>query len=308
MEPTCLVISGGGINGTYFLGALQHLYEKDVLKNINMYVGTSIGALIGTLLSIGFTPQKIFDRLLNFDTKSILQTFNINDFINKKGLFSINPFFKYVEDSVLEELGYSPTFEDVRKRFGKKLIIVATNKTKKQPTYFSHKTHPTMSIIKAAKYSCSIPIIFHKLTFEGDDMVDGAMVSNFPLSYVDNNSRKILGLMLKVDHDEDDTDENDNSTTKKIMEFISYVKSILLIPLIYTESSCRDSASDKCNILTIHPSKNLSIKFNIDNKQKKDMFDEGREQGVRFYNLKYGSKEEKEYQIWNDKYEEISFK
>ena len=54
-----LVLSGGSSKGILILGALQYAYDNFLLNNIDIYVGTSCGAIIGYLLAIGYTPLEI---------------------------------------------------------------------------------------------------------------------------------------------------------------------------------------------------------------------------------------------------------
>src|SRR5579859_7147522 len=67
-----LVLSGGSAKGIAHIGALQVLYENDLLGSINTISGTSIGALIGFLYSIGYTPAELYDFVLLFDFGKII--------------------------------------------------------------------------------------------------------------------------------------------------------------------------------------------------------------------------------------------
>ena len=69
-----LVIGGGGMNGLIFVGALKYLEEINILKNIKYYHGVSIGAILVSLLNLGWTIEEIikitnfpFDKLLSYD-------------------------------------------------------------------------------------------------------------------------------------------------------------------------------------------------------------------------------------------------
>ena len=48
----CLVLSGGAIKGFGTLGSLQCMKDKNYLDKIKTIVGTSVGTIIGYLLSI----------------------------------------------------------------------------------------------------------------------------------------------------------------------------------------------------------------------------------------------------------------
>ena len=38
--------------------------NRNMLTRVHTYIGCSVGAVIGTLLSIGYTPQEVFDIAL----------------------------------------------------------------------------------------------------------------------------------------------------------------------------------------------------------------------------------------------------
>ena len=65
-----LVLSGGGINGIIFLGIIKYLEVSKQLKNINTFVGSSIGSIINTLVCIGYTYDELKDFILDFDLKT----------------------------------------------------------------------------------------------------------------------------------------------------------------------------------------------------------------------------------------------
>ena len=77
MDPNnidTICISGGGIKGFCFIGALNYLISKNYIyiKNINNWCGTSIGAVICFLLSIGYTINEIE----NFNCGNVLSEFD----------------------------------------------------------------------------------------------------------------------------------------------------------------------------------------------------------------------------------------
>ena len=67
-----LVLSGGGAKGYAHLGVLRVL-EKENIK-IDYITGTSIGALVGTLYSIGYSIDEIEKVLDNLNIESFLES------------------------------------------------------------------------------------------------------------------------------------------------------------------------------------------------------------------------------------------
>lgn len=64
-----LVLSGGALKGLYTIGALAELDRLDpqTLAGVQRIAGTSVGAIIGTLLAVGYTPKELQQILLQVD-------------------------------------------------------------------------------------------------------------------------------------------------------------------------------------------------------------------------------------------------
>ncbi len=110
-----LCLSGGGVRGYELLGAIAYLQEILDFNDINNFIGTSVGSLVGYLLAIGYTAleililtnsSKIFDRLKTFNVMKMIQDGGAVEFtsivemletltIKKIGKFSTKPPSKY---------------------------------------------------------------------------------------------------------------------------------------------------------------------------------------------------------------------
>ena len=71
-----LILSGGGIKGLATLGALKYLFDNEILVKPEIICGTSVGAGIGFLLILGYTPQDIYNLFYSIDLSQLLN----NDF------------------------------------------------------------------------------------------------------------------------------------------------------------------------------------------------------------------------------------
>lgn len=56
-KKVALVLSGGGAKGTAYIGALKVIEEAGI--PIDYVVGTSMGAIVGGLYSVGYTTRTI---------------------------------------------------------------------------------------------------------------------------------------------------------------------------------------------------------------------------------------------------------
>ena len=68
---TCLVLSGGGARGFAHIGVLKELERERVA--VDCIVGTSMGAIIGSLYASGLTAEEIEDALEAVDWGAVLR-------------------------------------------------------------------------------------------------------------------------------------------------------------------------------------------------------------------------------------------
>ena len=72
-----IILSGGAIKGFSTLGSLQYLHEHQLIKDVDKYVGTSVGSGILYLLAIGYTPIEIIVKIL---TSQFMKKMQLNIF------------------------------------------------------------------------------------------------------------------------------------------------------------------------------------------------------------------------------------
>ena len=81
-----VVLSGGGINGMAFLGALKALDEKNLLGNIKTFIGTSAGSIMSAFIIAGYSFDEIYAFCLKFNFSKINTDFDINNLLCKYGI------------------------------------------------------------------------------------------------------------------------------------------------------------------------------------------------------------------------------
>ena len=64
-----LVMEGAGVKGFAYAGALQVLDSMGILKDIQRVAGTSVGAIQGTLLAVGYTSGEIIELTAHIPLK-----------------------------------------------------------------------------------------------------------------------------------------------------------------------------------------------------------------------------------------------
>lgn len=183
-----LVISGGGPSGFIAYGALRELAKKDFwsFKNIKSIYGTSVGSLIGVMISLGYDWEWIDDYLIKrpWSKMAGLTPVTFVEAFQKKGIVdetfyldSISPLLTANElaaDITLSGL-YEATKIDIH------LFTTEMNGERMTKVDLSHSTHPDLPVFRAIAMSGAFPFIFCPVCQDGKCYIDGGMINNFPL-------------------------------------------------------------------------------------------------------------------------------
>src|SRR3954466_13464005 len=108
-SKTALVLGGGGFTGgVYEIGALRAidlLATNSTVNNFDIYVGTSAGAFVSSLVANGVTPEEMM-RVLNDDLPSPIRDIDLGTLLspNYRGFISGALTFPFKLASVLREL------------------------------------------------------------------------------------------------------------------------------------------------------------------------------------------------------------
>ena len=265
-----IVIAGGSSKGILTLGALQYAYDNFILKKINTYIGTSSGSIICFLLLIGYTPIEIIVYLCTHQLLEKLQHFNIVAMLNGNGALSFSNIYEQLEKMTIDKLGYLPTFEDIYNNFKKNLICVTYNITDDKTEYISYETYPQLPCLIALKMSSNLPLIFEKYKYGDKFYIDGGITDNFPIDLGDKIGNKVLGLLISHE-----TSNFNNHTDESILE---YIYKLIFIPMSQNVGYKVLNVSKKCKIIKLEYNKLKFFNFNINSKEKLDIFSSGYEQ------------------------------
>ena len=265
-----LVIAGGSSKGILTLGALQYAYDNNVLRKIDTYIGTSSGSIICFLLLIGYTPIEIIIYICTHQLLEKLQHFNIVAMLNGNGATSFSSIYEQLEKMTINKLGYLPTFNDLKKKFNKTLICVTYNLTDDKTEYISHLTHPNLHCLIGLKMSSNLPLIFENFKYGNKYYIDGGISDNFAIDIADKLGEKILGLFI--------TSDNENFNCETDMNILEYIYKLIFIPISQSTEYKIKNISDKCKIIRLSYTKLKFFNFNINSKEKLDIFSCGYEQ------------------------------
>ncbi|MDA0196501.1 MAG: patatin-like phospholipase family protein [Bacteroidetes bacterium] len=167
-----LVLSGGGARGIAHIGVLKAFEERGI--SFDYISGTSAGAIVGSLYAYGYTPDKILRIVRDISVlKHLRPALNLKGFIKMDGVGEI--LMEYMPENSFDSLK-------------KELTIAATNINTGKVHYFD-----SGDLVKAVLASSCIPVIFHHVTINGIDYVDGGITNNLPLEPIQDKCGFIVG-------------------------------------------------------------------------------------------------------------------
>ena len=197
-----VVLSGGGAKGVAHIGALRVIEQAGI--PIDIIVGTSMGAIVGGLYSIGYTTDQLDSMVMSQDWSLLLsdrtprpnQPYSEKE--NDDRYLITYPFGRdaggvsgLVNGTNLEML-----FNDMMVGYHDSLdfrtlpipfACVATNIVDGTPTIFDRGVLPT-----AMRASMAIPGFFTPVYLDDSVLVDGGLINNFPTDVARNMGADII--------------------------------------------------------------------------------------------------------------------
>jgi len=185
-----IAISGGGVKGFGFLGALHQLHEENLLNSIKRISGASIGSFIAVCLVIGFTPKEIIDKLFNYNISDI-KDLDITGLINRKSILKGEKYREMIRDIIKEKEDPNITLNNLYEKTEIELIIPVSCMNDKKLQYISYKTDPDLDIFTLVCMSSAIPGFLPPVTYKNKLYIDGGILDNNPFTCLSNNSWSI---------------------------------------------------------------------------------------------------------------------
>lgn len=205
-----LVMEGAGVKGFAYAGALQVLDSMGILKNIQRVAGTSVGAIQGALLAVGYTSNEIIELtahipLKQFNDGGWMLAGGINRLHKQFGWYKGEKIAQWMEDLIAAKTGNGQiTFAELHAQSAvkgyKDLYITGTDLTYQTLRIFSYEHYPDMHICDAVRISLSIPLYYRAVLMDDSGriyekpnnrqllhvMVDGGVLSNYPIFLFDS--------------------------------------------------------------------------------------------------------------------------
>ena len=269
MEYESLVFEGGGVKGISYLGSIQYLEEKNLLKNIKNFGGSSAGSYIAALLSVGYTSKEL--RKILFDLP--MESFKGNKwgyirdiiyFFRKYGYYDGKEIEKYFDKIIGKKIGKKGvTFKDAFRKTGKHLKITGTCLDTRSVIVFDYINYPTMLISKAMHISSAIPFFFRPVKYLGCTFVDGGCLENFPINIFNEKNEKTLGIELVS------TKELNKQTFNNMKEYTLAVMNTL------QKGANKLDIPEGSMIITINVGDTIATNFNLSLEEKNSLIKDG---------------------------------
>lgn len=197
-----IVISGGGIAGFSFYGALRESSKQNIwnIDNIQSIYGTSVGSMLAVILCLKYDWDTIDDYLIKRPWQNLYK-FNIYSMLEamqKRGIFDVN----LIEETLLplfsgKDLSIDITMAEFYEKTNIDLHVFSTEIHSFTIVDISHKTHPHWKVTDAIYSSSSLPVLFSPYLIDDKCYCDGGMIINYPISAcIENgcNPAEILGI------------------------------------------------------------------------------------------------------------------
>ena len=280
-----LVCEGGGIKGIALLGAIYYLNEQGY--EFKKIAGTSAGAIVASLLAVGYKGNELKDILFNIDFKKFMDKTPLGkipimgpliSILKNKGLFNGDVIENFLEEKF--EAKGKTKFKDISIDGTSPLKIITSDITRKKLVVLPddlkdyHIDDMEFNIAKAVRMSMSFPFAFTPVLIEDNNnssfFVDGGLTSNFPVWLFDVKDKPrwpTFGLRLISDSEQRTTQAKETKT-------ISYIFNIMKIVL-----SCNEEAflNNKDSVRTIDiPTFDINtLDFSLSQEKKKKLFNSG---------------------------------
>lgn len=206
--PQVLVVSHGGVRGFYELGYLHVLDKEGVLKEVDTYVGVSVGAIISLLLACGYKPSEIVNIAIISDMLSMACISGLSQTWNNKGLLSTEKIENTLKKYVQKKFLHIPSFRTLFNITGKTLCTVGVDLSSSEAKYFDPISTPDVSCVEGVMLSIIIPFMLYERKFENNSYIDGAIGNPYPIDQYDDGETSILGISISTNYGkiDDDTD------------------------------------------------------------------------------------------------------
>lgn len=206
--PVDLVLEGGGVKGIGLVGAITVLLEHGYVPK--RVAGTSAGSIVGALVAARLPRDRLEEIMTTVDYKRFRDPAWIDripvlgpavSILLEKGIYEGKELVRWLEP-LLAEAGVH-TFDDLEAPdagsdlpvwLQYRLVVIASDISRGEMVRFPWDYEPrykldpkTQRVVDAVRASMSIPYFYEPVRLGGSYLVDGGLVSNFPVGVFDRS-------------------------------------------------------------------------------------------------------------------------
>ena len=242
-----LVLSGGGAKGSYEAGVFKTLWELNLVDNVKVISGTSVGSVNALLFAMN--DRKIikdswssitYSRFIRLQerTRSIKIPELIKTITHGNYEKSIIEQIKNNDIGLLSQIGIENFIKEyvnieTINMHNRDIYACAYNIDKESPEYFKLNEYSNEEILNIVLASCAIPIIFSPIKIENNRYADGGIKSP---EYSKNNIDNIPIAPLK-----------------------NYDCDLIIVVGLSNKDRLNKEGFDKNKIIEIYPSKKIEL-------------------------------------------------
>lgn len=283
------VFSGGGIKGFALIGAYQEI-EKRGFEFVRL-AGTSAGSILAALITAGYSSKEVYQLIDELEISEILDPrksiipFHLSKWLFlywRLGLYKGNALENWLREK-LEAKGLR-TFSDLPPQT---LRVVVSDLSNGQIMVIpddleKYGVSPTsFPIARAIRMSCSIPYFFEPVRLRSiagtNVMVDGGVLSNFPIWLFDQENIKMVRPVLGIKLSPNEFDHKKHKITNSIQLFAA-----LFETMMDAHDSRYISKKHAKNIIFLPTDGVLPMEFNLTEERKHKLVELGKKQTEKF--------------------------
>lgn len=265
LKYTCL-FGGGGARGFAYGGALQAI--EDLGIEISMTGGSSVGAIVASLVSVGYNSSELKDIFMkaNFELFRDIRFGLGKDFSLSKG----EVFTEWLRGLLRAKLwgddskyrNKNVTFKDIKLP----LVVITTNLSNFKCQEFSQAVTPDYDVAQAVRISCSMPGLMAPMDYNGTSLVDGDLQKSMPMwklsDTINKSADRVLELRLEGDY---------SGKERNVLDYLNTIYSCMmsvgteLVSNLYRKN-------DKYECVKINTRGTIIVDFNMSKEARKDLF------------------------------------
>lgn len=184
--------------------------KDDIQHSLTWSIFTKVDLPWVPGMAEGYIDEKIIDQLMKID--AYRESFS---FIERGGLYAGDKFLAWIREKLDKDgrnLG-NATLREFHKKTGSDLTMVASDTASHTMLILNHRTAPDCPIAWAVRMSMSIPFIWQEVRWQkewglyrgqditGHTVVDGGVLSNFPIDLITSKDPDVQTIMGDTDPD-----------------------------------------------------------------------------------------------------------